>query len=313
MQQVICHKCRCPNHFGTVFCKNCGQKLREQDVTHPDRQPMKKFQKLMVKVFKLALLFAVIGLFAAFFITAGLPVPKTISDPKETELLNKKCREIDEAQAKNKPKLFVLTAEQATYLVNQLIDEDRKISNFEVGPDKSMPKLGVKGIGTSGPGAMGGANIQADRSTSLKPQPSSKPPADSPPPPPPARQKGSPNDNIIPKRNQITVKLGFMVDSKQQLTIVMTGILLEYIPYRFEVAGDPVVIVDEKDPQKKEIRFEAKSFRIGHVQIPMALKQQMVDLFMKMLLSNPRVGGYLAAVKDIKIESEEVIEVTVSK
>jgi len=276
---------------------------------------MKRFQKAMIKVLKLVLLFAAIGLFVAFFVTAGLPVPKTVSDTKETELLDKKCVEIDEALARNKAKLFVLTAEQATYLVNRLIDEERKIGSFEAAPDNSMPTLGAKGRSMSmgGPGAMGGANIQADRSTSLKPQPSSNPQADAPPPPPPVRQKGSPNDNIIPKRNEITVKLGFMVDSKRQLTIVMTGILLEYIPYRFEVAGDPVVIVDEKDPQKKEIRFEAKSFRIGHVQIPMALKQQMVDLFMKMLLSNPRVGGYLAAVKDIKIESEEVIEVTVSK
>ena len=55
MMMVVCQKCRCSNQFGTLFCRNCGEKLKIVDQNHPDFSTGKTIKKIIVKIINLAI------------------------------------------------------------------------------------------------------------------------------------------------------------------------------------------------------------------------------------------------------------------
>ena len=71
MQDVICEKCRYPNKYGTVFCRNCGEKLPEQDFdNHPDYADKRKRQARVVHL----IVTPMIIFFAVIFLGTFVPI-----------------------------------------------------------------------------------------------------------------------------------------------------------------------------------------------------------------------------------------------
>ncbi|MEG1980430.1 MAG: hypothetical protein RR060_06860, partial [Victivallaceae bacterium] len=69
MQDVICEKCRFPNKYGTVFCRNCGEKLSEQDFdNHPDYADKRKRRARIMRLIVTPLILFIVVIFLGTFV-----------------------------------------------------------------------------------------------------------------------------------------------------------------------------------------------------------------------------------------------------
>ena len=63
---IRCEGCGCPNQFGTVFCRNCGKKLKVQDLSTMSKNAgsgKKVFKRIVQTLITLVVLAALCGLF----------------------------------------------------------------------------------------------------------------------------------------------------------------------------------------------------------------------------------------------------------
>ncbi|MCF6175054.1 MAG: hypothetical protein L3J71_04765 [Victivallaceae bacterium] len=136
MQQVVCTKCRCSNQFGTIFCRNCGKKLPELDMNHPDRKIQNGMKDIFKRLMKLILVLAILALIGAIVLPIGFKADPDLwknelkTANKTYELMAKRIADGDGFNN------FVMTPSEAGYIATKFItplppEEDDKKDQAE--------------------------------------------------------------------------------------------------------------------------------------------------------------------------------------
>ena len=344
MMVVVCQKCRCSNQFGTLFCRNCGEKLKIVDQNHPDFSTGKTIKKIVIKIINLAIVLSLIGLVGALFIPFGLPVEKEIS-AEDIKKAKEDCEAIDTALKTGKGSVvFSFTPERASWGLNYLLDEKRPMppvptaaasqssgSSFTraavSAPPSSAPISQSTGGGPIkfGAGGLQSHSGRASTISSITPPPQSSPPPSAAPQPEAVQAveavpeagvwKGHTNPGIkqsapLAKADPIlTSKYTVDINKDRNASVILSGKMLYYLPYRLELTGE---LKDSEPDKNGETRpeFELKSVKFGHVTLPSFLKNQGVELF-KTLTSDKKIKAYAGRIKAVKVQSEDEIQVTV--
>jgi hypothetical protein len=108
-----------------------------------------------------------------------------------------------------------------------------------------------------------------------------------------------------------TSKYSVAISPDLEVSIILSGKMLYYIPYRLELVGE---LKDSESDKNGNTRpeFELKSTKFGHVTLPSFLKKQGIELF-KLMTSDKKIKTYVKQIKSIKVKSEDAIQVTVSR
>jgi len=340
MMVVVCQKCRCSNQFGTLFCRNCGEKLKIVDQNHPDFSTGKAVKKIIVRIINLAIILSLIGLVGALFIPFGLPVEKEIT-ADDIKKAKEDCEAIDAALKTGKGSVvFAFTPERASWGLNYLLDEKRPMppaptaASSSSGSSYARPSVSAPPSSTqlqpsgSGPIKFGSGGLQSggSRATTLsaiKPPPQTPPPQASQPEAVQAVEAvpeagvwkghsspGTKQSAPLAKADPIlTSKYTVGINKNRDASVILSGKMLYYLPYRLELIGE---LKDSEPDKNGETRpeFELKSVKFGHVTLPSFLKQQGVELF-KLMTSDKKIKAYAGRIKAVKVESEDEIQVTV--
>ncbi|MFA6102772.1 MAG: hypothetical protein WCV67_11825 [Victivallaceae bacterium] len=340
MMVVVCQKCRCSNQFGTLFCRNCGEKLKIVDQNHPDFSTGKAIKRIIGRIINLAIVLCLLGLLGALFVPIGLPVEKEIT-AEDIKKARADCEAIDNALKTGKGSvIFTFTPERASWGLNYMLDEKRPMppvpsaasssgSNYarpsSAPPSAVTPNAPMQSHG-GGLIKFGAGASSSGRATTLA---AITPP---PPPPPQASQpqavqaveatpeagvwKGHTNPGTrrsedLPKAEPIfTSKYVVDVNKDRSTSVILTGKMLYYIPYRLELIGE----LKDSEPDKSgdtKPEFELKSTKFGHVTFPSFLKNQGLELF-KQMTSDKKLKAYAGRIKAVKVESE-AIQITVNR
>jgi hypothetical protein len=121
MQQVVCTKCRCSNQFGTIFCRNCGKKLPDLDMNHPDRKLHNEAKGFIKRLIKLIVILAILALIGAIILPIGFKTSPKLKKryleiaEKNYELMEKR---IANGDGFNK---FKLSPPEAGYIATKII------------------------------------------------------------------------------------------------------------------------------------------------------------------------------------------------
>ncbi len=346
MMVVVCQKCRCSNQFGTLFCRNCGEKLKIVDQNHPDFSTGKTIKKIIVKIINLAIVLSLIGLVVALFVPFGLPVEKEIS-AEDIKKAKEDCEAIDTALKTGKGSVvFSFTPERASWGLNYLLDEKRPMppvptaaTNQSSGssftraavsaPPSSAPVSQSTGGGQIkfGAGGLQSHSARASTISAITPPPQSSPPPSAAPQAQPeavqaveaAPEAGVWKGHTNPGTKQsaplakadpiLTSKYTVDINKNRDASVILSGKMLYYLPYRLELIGE---LKDSEPDKNGETRpeFELKSVKFGHVTLPSFLKNQGVELF-KTLTSDKKIKAYAGRIKAVKVQSEDEIQVTV--
>ncbi len=313
-QQIVCHKCRCPNKFGTVFCRNCGTKLKVQDLHHPDRARVIKIKRAFVKLVKLLVILAIVALLAALFLPYGMAKYPAVTGEKEIASVQKICENIDKSLAKKSDGFMVsFNPAELTCAVNYLLDPQRPPVKVDaVVTPNSIRSFsgGAKSLG--GNNSLGsGGNLGQGRDLSSN---SGSMTQGNTPSSTKKEKKREPSTEEKEEIDQLTVDFAFDITKDLDLRIVITGVMLEVFLYRFEIIGTPGTYRDENDPASKEkLTFDVKSAKYGHLPLPMLVKEHVIALFREIAFSKENVESYLKCVKTIDIKAEDHIEIILGK
>ncbi len=344
MMMVVCQKCRCSNQFGTLFCRNCGEKLKIVDQNHPDFSTGKAIKKIFVRIINLAIILSLIGLVGALFIPFGLPVEKEVT-AEDIKKSKEDCEAIDSALRTGKGSIvFTFTPERASWGINYMLDEKRPMP--PVPTAAAAPGAARQSVSAS-PGITPSAPMQSRSSGPMKLSSGSgfssggrattlsaiTPPPAAPPPPqasqPEAVQaveatpeagvwKGHTNPGnvksgtpVIKQEPIFTSKYAVDINKDRDACVILSGKMLYYIPYRLELIGE----LKDSEPDKNgdtKPEFELKAVKFGHVTLPSFLKNQGLELF-KLMTSDKKLKAYAGRIKSIKVEAEDAIQITVNR
>jgi hypothetical protein len=344
MMVVVCQKCRCSNQFGTLFCRNCGEKLKIVDQNHPDFSTGKTIKKIIVRIINLVIVLGLLGLLGALFIPLGLPVEKEIT-ADDIKKAKEDCEAIDSALKTGKGSvIFKFTPERASWGLNYLLDEKRPMPPVPAAASSSGYARSSAAVSappsavatnaplqsrSSGPIKFGSGGLSSGgRATTLS--------AITPPPPPPPPQASQPqavqaveatseagvwkghtnpgtrkSESNIKEDPILTSKYAVEITKARDTSVILSGKMLYYIPYRLELIGELKDSAPDKDGNTSP-DFELKSARFGHVTLPSFLKKQGLELF-KLMTSDKKIKAYAGRIKAIKVESEDEIQVTVTR
>ncbi|MHB9139056.1 MAG: hypothetical protein ACYC4Q_06610 [Victivallaceae bacterium] len=372
MMVVVCQKCRCSNQFGTLFCRNCGEKLKIVDQNHPDFKASVAIKKVLFKIINLVVVFGFIAFVGALFVPFGLPPEKVLSG-EDIKKAKEDCDAIDSALASGRGSVvFTFNPERASWGMNYLLDEKRPMppvpavrSNFgsssrvsgasvsaqsarssaspaisrsplqsrSSGPMKLSSEGGALQSRSSGPmklssegGALKSRSSGAGKLSEIPaPQPQ---PAEAAPAPTQAEQavEATPEAGVwkghsgpqthkaeaaAPADSIFTSKYEVGINKNMEVSVILAGKMLYYLPYRLELVGELKDSEPDKDGNTKP-SFTLKKTKFGHITFPSFLKNQGIELF-KLMASDKKIKAYGDRIKAINVESEDAIQVTVQR
>ncbi len=335
MMVVVCQNCRSSNQFGTLFCRNCGEKLKIVDQNHPDFKASATLKKIFVKIIKLVIVLGVIALLGALFVPFGLPVEKELSS-EDIKIAKENCDAIDSALATGKDSIvFTFTPGQAAWGMNYLLDEKRPMpADPTVSSSAATPSASVSAPASMTSSPPASLNTKLSDSGGLKSRssgpiklsssaPSARPsaPAQATAPAAAAPEAGVWKGNSLqgqkaevataPADPAMTCKYALTINKDRGISIILTGKMLYWIPYRMELAGE----LKDSEPDKAgntKPSFTLKTTKFGHITFPSFLKNQGIELF-KLLVSSKKIKAYSDRIDAINVESEDAIKVTVSR
>lgn len=128
IQDVDCQKCGCSNRLGTVFCKNCGTKLKFSKALL-DTQKGKKVKKTVKRAVKAVLVLIIIIIIGMAFCPWGFSEAKRVTNDEEISAIITTCQEIDDTLARENSKAnYEFSAPEATFAANYLtLEHEKKI------------------------------------------------------------------------------------------------------------------------------------------------------------------------------------------
>jgi hypothetical protein len=298
-QDVDCQKCGCSNKLGTIYCRNCGTKLKF-DKKMLDTHKGQKVKKILKRAVKAIFILAILAVIGMAFCPLWFPEVAKITNPEEISAVITTCEEIDDALAKKTSKAsYEFTPAEATFAANYLALEHEKKKV------KQRAAMGFSSGSLGGTGKMGGSSVSGDASLKLEDKSAPAQPAYVDPEnarlqawrkrlQEDAKNSGkpilSPNFDLI-----ITVK-----DDKT-LSIVLKETWLKFIPARLELNIVPKLEINAKE-KIQILRYELRSARFGYLPIPLYLKEQILELFEEMIMQERKwAKQYFTKITNIEI------------
>ncbi len=310
IQDVDCQKCGCSNRLGTVFCKNCGTKLKFSKALL-DTQKGQKVKKTLKRAFKAVIVLILLTIIGMAFCPWGFPEVDEITDKEEISAIITTCQEIDDTLAKDRSKAdYEFTAPEATFAANYLTLEHEKKTK------KAKAQMSFSSNGLGGTGKMGGASIGGTGKL--------KAPEDKAPAAPKYVDPDLEKRRAWMKRKQearknagkpeLSPNFDFIITIKDDKTlcIVLKEVWLKVIPARLEVCVVPTLKVNAKE-KTQVLEYEISSARFGHLPVPLYLKDHIIALFEEMMMQERAwAKTYFKNIKNIQIV-KQYIKVTVGK
>jgi len=298
-QDVDCQKCGCSNRLGTIYCRNCGTKLKF-DKRMLDTHKGQKVKKILKRAVKAIFVLAILAVIGMAFCPLWFPEVTKITNPEEISAVITTCNEIDDALAKKNSKAsYELTPAEATLAANYLaLEHEKKKVKQRASMSFSSGSLG-------GTGKMGGSSISGDASLKLKDKSAPAQPAyvD----PENARlqawRKRKQEDAKNAGKPTLSPNFDFIITVKDDktLSIILKETWLKFIPARLEVGIVPKLEINAKE-KTQVLRYEISSAHFGHLPIPLYLKEQILELFEEMIMQERKwAKQYFTKIKNIEI------------
>lgn len=311
-QEIDCHKCGCSNKLGTVYCRNCGIKLKFNKAML-DTHKGKKIKKTVSRAFKALLTLTVLAVIAMAFCPWFFLEIKKITDKEEFEAVLTTCKEIDETLAKPHSKAsYKFTPAEATLAANYLALEHEQVKA------KQRAAMTFSSGSLGGTGKMGGSSVGGDVSLKLAPK---EAPFKSVP-----SYEQSENARLVAwrKRKQEDAKnsgkpvlspnfdLIITIKDEKTLSIIVKETWLKFIPARLELAIVPKLKINTKE-KTQVLEYEITSARLGHLPVPLYLKEHIIALFEEMIMQERAwAKQYFGYIKNLEIVNNNIV-VTMSK
>lgn len=312
LQDIDCQKCGCSNRLGTVFCKNCGTKLKFSKQLL-DTQKGKKVKKTLKRAIHAVVVLVIIFVLGMAFCPWGFPEPKEVTDKEEIAAILGTCQEIDETLSKENGKAkYEFTAPEATYAANYLTLEHEKKTK----KSGSAPMTFSSG-GLGGTGKMGGASIGGTvnmKTTGAPAAPAAPRYVDPEMEKRRAWMKRKQEERKNSGKPELSPNFDFIITIKDDKTlcVVLKEVWLKIIPARLEVCFEPSLKVNAKE-KTQVLEYKLTSARFGHLPVPLYFKDYVLQLFEEMLMQERAwAKQYLKNIKTIEI-ADQYIKVTIGK
>ena len=307
IQDVDCQKCGCSNKLGTIYCRNCGTKLKFSKALL-DTQKGKKVKKTLKRAIKAVCVLALIAVVAMAFSPWGYPSVQKVTDKEEIAAIIGTCQEIDEALSKpNIRAKFEFTAPEATFAANYLSLEHEKVTKKQSAA-MTFSSSGLGGTGKLGGSSIGG-NVSLDlpaktedaKKTELTPEQSENERLI-------AWRKRKQEDRLKAGKPILSEHFDFIITVKDDKTlrIVLKEVWMKFIPARLEICVVPKLKINKKE-KTQILEYEITSARLGLLPIPMYLKEHVIALFEEMLMQEREwAKDYFSKIKNIEIIKENI-------
>ncbi|MBU8901421.1 MAG: hypothetical protein KOO69_01640 [Victivallales bacterium] len=306
IQDVDCQKCGCSNKLGTIYCRNCGNKLKFNKAmlnTHKS-QALKKIVK---RAFKSLVLIAILSIIGLAFCPWGFPTIAKITDKDEISAVITTCTEIDDMLTKDTGKrAYEFTPAEATLAANYLSTEhERKKAEKQESMAFGSASLG----GTTN---MGGKTTLGGASGNMKFKNETAPAKPAYVDPEIARLKAwaerKKQDAIDAKKIILSPNFDFVIALKDEKTlyVVLKDTWMKFIPARLELCIVPELIINAKE-KTQVMQYTIISARLGHLPIPLYLKGYVIDLFEEMLMQERRwAKQYFSLLTNVEIVNDNI-------
>ena len=312
IQDIDCQKCGCSNKLGTIYCRNCGVKLKFSKALL-NTQKSQKVKKTIKRAFKAIFVLAVIAVIFMAFCPWGFPAVQKITDKEEIAAVITTCQEIDEALTKeNCNANYQFTAPEATLAANYLSLEHEKAKK------KKRTAMGFSSSGLGGTsGGMGGSSIGGNTSLDLPDKSAAPAKAAYVDPDIKKRQawmKRKQEDSLKAGKPILSEHFEFIITVKDDktLSIVLKEIWMKFIPARLEICVIPKLKINAKE-KTQVLEYEISSARLGLLPIPMYFKDHVISLFEEMLMQERAwAKNYFGKIRNIEIIKDN-IKVTFGK
>jgi len=312
-QDIDCQKCGCSNRLGTIYCKNCGTKLKFNKAllnTHKNQ----KVKKTIKRAFNAILVIVILLIICMTFLPWGFPDVKKITDKEEISAVITTCQEIDDTLSKQSSKAdYQFTAPEVTLAANYL-SLQHEIKSKQTGGAMSFSSEKLGGIGK-----MGNESVSVRGKVKLKLEDKSATPAKKTYVDPEMERKRAwmkrkQEDKKNAGKPVLSPNFDFIITVKDDktLSIVLKETWVKFLPARLEVCVVPKLKIDAK-AGTKVMEYEISSARLGHLPIPLYFKDYIISLFEEMMMQERAwAKKYFEHIKNIEILDEN-IKVTIGK
>ena len=319
IQDIDCHKCGCSNKLGTIYCRNCGNKLKFNKAmlnTHKS----KAVKKAVKRAFKALVVIAILSIIGMAFCPWGFPTVTKITDKDEVSAVITTCTEIDDMLTRDTGKrTYEFTPAEATLAANYLSTEhERKKAEKQGAMGFSSAPLGGSsgnlGSSTSfdGTSSMGKRTELGGASGNMKFKDETAPARPSYVDPENARlqawRKRKQQDVIDAKKIILSADFDFIITVKDEKTlcVVLKDTWMKFIPARLEVCVVPKLIINAKE-KTQVMQYTISSARLGHLPVPLYLKEYVIDLFEEMLMQERRwTKQYFSLLTNVEIVNDNI-------
>ena len=300
-QNIDCQKCACSNKLGTIYCRNCGTKLKF-DKKMLDSHKSQKVKKILTRALKAVLVLAILGIIGMAFCPWGFPVAERVTDPEEISAVLTTCSEIDNALSKQTSKArYEFTPAEATLAANYLaVEHERK----KAGQAEAMSFSSSSSLG--GTGKLGGASLGGKVDMKLKDKTVATPSV-------PAYQaeerarilawRKRKSERGLKPKDILSPNFDFVITVKDDktLSVVLKDKWLKILPARLELSVIPKLKINVKE-RTQILEYEISSARFGFLPIPLYLKEQIIELFEEMIMQERKwAKEYFARIKNVEI------------
>ena len=308
-QNVDCQKCGCSNKLGTIFCRNCGTKIKFDKalLESTKGKQTKKTAKRAANAFIIILVLAFLG---AAFCPWGFTKAPQDTDPEQKQAVMNNCLEIDKMLAKKYGgKLdFEFTPAEATMVANYLATEHEKPKtkiSADIGFGSSRELGGVTKL-SSGSDKMQGVGKMEFEKKETAPRPKTYDQKEAERLQKWRKSKREAAENA--KKPKLSPNFDFTIGikDKRTLSIVLKDKWIQYIPARLEICVVPKMEVNAKE-KTQTLTFKVSSARFGHVPIPLYFKEHILMLFEEMMMQERKwAKQYFKAIQNVEVIDDKI-------
>lgn len=318
IQDVDCHKCGCSNKLGTIYCRNCGTKLKFKKAmldTHKGKA-VKKAVKRALKALAVITILVIIGM---TFCPWGFPTVTKITDKDEISAIITTCTEIDDMLTKETGKRsYEFSPAEATFAANYLSTEHERKQAEKQGAGFGSAPLGGSNGNLGNADALGGTTNMGEKSelggvsSKMKFEGETAPARPAYIDPENVRlqawRKKKRQDVEDAKKIILSPDFDFTITIKDEKTlcVVLKDTWVKFLPARLEMCIVPKLIINAEE-KTQVLKYTISSIHLGHLPIPLYLRAYAIDLFEEMLMQERRwAKQYFARLTNIEIVNDNI-------
>jgi len=306
---IDCHKCGCSNKLGTIYCRNCGTKLKF-DKKMLDTHKGKDVQKAVKRAFKVVIVLIIIGVIGIMFCPWGFPAVTTITDKDEVSAVVNTCKEIDKMLTRPQGSgNYEFTPAEATLVANYLtLQHERPKTAAKVaftGVGKMGSASDLQGVGKMGDSKGLGGTGKMEFESKEEAKPAYVDPEN-------ARlrawMKRKQEDAKNAGKPVLSPSFDFVITVKDDktLSIVLKEKWLKFIPARLEICVEPTLEINAKE-KTQVMKYKISSARLGHLPIPLYFEEYIISLFEEMLMQERAwAKQYFLSIKQVEIVNDNI-------